>query len=238
MEVQCPKCQSKIAIPDDRIPAGKLAAFACPRCKQRITVRSAAPVAAPAEATLPPQPVPLPVPPSPVVSQSASGPDESDFLLDPYDADEKPFDFIEEEVKTALVCENDPALNKAINDGLTLMEYHITDAPAVRDALKKMRYHNFDVIVVNEHFGRAQAESNGVLIYAERLPMTVRRNTFVTLISQRHRTMDDMMAFQNSVNLIVNARNIDQFDKVLSRSLGESSFTYRIYKDLFRDAGV
>jgi len=232
MEVQCPKCQSKIAIPDDRIPAGKLAAFACPRCKQRITVRSTAP----AEAVRPVEPPPSP--PSPKIGPATSGTDDNDFILDPYDAEEKPFDFIEEEVKTALVCENDAALNKAIQDALNLMEFHVADAPTVRDALKKMRYHNFDLIVVNENFGRAQAESNGVLIYAERMPMTVRRNTFVTLVSHRHRTMDDMMAFQNSVNLIVNARNIDQFDKVLSRGLGENNFTYRIYKDLARDAGL
>jgi predicted Zn finger-like uncharacterized protein len=233
MEVQCPQCQSKIAIPDERIPAGKLAAFACPRCKQRITAR--APAAAPALREEPRASAPSPAaPPAPAPAPA----DEGDFMLDPYDADEKPFDFIEEEVKTALVCENDPALNQKICEGLRLMEFHVTDAPSVRDALKKMRYHNFDLIVVDEHFGRAQAESNGVLIYAERLPMTIRRNTFVTLISHRHRTMDDMMAFQHSVNLIVNARNIDQFEKVLSRSMGENSFIYRIYKDLARDTGI
>ncbi|KKL25641.1 hypothetical protein LCGC14_2403250, partial [marine sediment metagenome] len=38
MDVVCNDCQSKFRIPDEKIPSGKAASFACPKCKSRITV--------------------------------------------------------------------------------------------------------------------------------------------------------------------------------------------------------
>jgi predicted Zn finger-like uncharacterized protein len=237
MDVVCPKCQSRITIAADRIPAGKVAALTCPRCKHRIMVRpeseSSAPVAPPAPAA----PVAHAPPPPPAAGPLPTPPEQGEYFDELYDAEEKPFDFIEEQVKTALVCEDDEGLRKTVTDGLGLMEYHISVADNVRDALKKMRYHTFDLLVVNEHFGRAQAEANGVLIYAERMPISVRRNVYVAMISTRFRTLDDMMAFQHSVNLIINVRNFDRFDRILARGLADRNFLYRIFSDMVKDAG-
>lgn len=242
MDVVCPKCQNRIAIANDRIPRGKSATLACPRCKNRITVRpvSAVPTASSVAAAAPsaqPAVAKKAALPPPAAASPQEVPAAGGYLDDLYDADEKPFDFIEEEVKTALVCEDDDALRKIVTDCLDLMEYHVSVADSVRDALKKMRYHTFDLIVVNELFGRAQSEANGVLIYAERLPIGIRRNVFVAMISERFRTLDDMMAFQQSVNLVINVRDFEKFDRILSRGLADRNFLYRIFKDLVKDAG-
>ena len=91
-------------------------------------------------------------------------------------------------------------------------------------ALKTMRYHSYDLIVVNEFFDTKNPDANGVLIYLERLNMSVRRNIYVALISSRFRTMDNMTAFQKSVNMIVNIDNIADFDKILRRGMADSHF--------------
>ena len=62
-----------------------------------------------------------------------------------------------------------------MTDILTLMEYHVTSAQDPRDALRKIRYQNFDVVVVNELFGSEDPDTNGVLIYLERLSMDTRQ---------------------------------------------------------------
>ena len=77
----------------------------------------------------------------------------------------------------------------------------------------------------------SSADTNGVLLFLERLPMTTRREIFVCLISSRYRTMDHMMALNKSVNLIINAKNINDFGKILSTAITENDIFYRSYKE-------
>ncbi|MDF1591527.1 MAG: zinc-ribbon domain-containing protein [Desulfobacterales bacterium] len=217
MDITCDKCQSKFKIPDEKIPTDKVAILRCPKCKEKITVGG--PPASPEE-----------TPHQPEMSSSAAA-------SETYDASDKPFDFVEEEGKTALVCESDPGVKKTISNALTALDYHITDAENARDALKKMRYHNYDLILANEEFDTADPDRNGVLIFIERLNMSIRRDMFVVLISNRFRTMDNMMAFNKSVNIIINFSNIKDFDKILRRGLTDNDYFYRIYKEMMRKTG-
>jgi CheY-like chemotaxis protein/DNA-directed RNA polymerase subunit RPC12/RpoP len=211
MNVICNNCQSKFKIDDQKIPKGRTASFACPNCKSRISLggsREDRRVATPSS------------------------------NLDPYDYDEeKPFDFIEEEGLTALVCEPNPLVRKTIIDALELMEYQITVAENSRDALKRMRYHIYDLIAINEVFDTDNPDANGILIYLERLTMNIRRNIFVAMVSSRFRTMDNMMALNKSVNLIVNVKNIEDIGKILSRSITDNEYFYRIFKETLKETG-
>ena len=154
-----------------------------------------------------------------------------------YNAADKPFDFIEEEGLTALICESNPTVRRTINDALDALEYQITEAESTRDALKRMRYHNYDLFVVNETFDSDNPETNGILLYLERLGMTVRRNMFVALISDRFRTMDNMMGLNKSVNLIINIKNIEDIAKILSRGITDNEYFYRVFKGAMKEVG-
>lgn len=156
---------------------------------------------------------------------------------DMYDASDKPFDFVEEEGKTALVCEADPKLKEPIIENLNLMEYHITEVDNSRSALKKMRYHIYNVVIVNENFETSTPDQNVVLIYLERLNMSVRRNIFVAMLSTRFRTMDNMIALQKSVDMIINVKNIKDVGKILSRGVTDKDFFYRALKDAMLGTG-
>jgi CheY-like chemotaxis protein len=216
MEVLCEHCQHQLNIPDGKIPPGKSARVTCPKCKEKITVN------APAEAS------------------PAAEFDEDvfeDFFSFSEDDDEgeadgqKPFDFVEEEGKTALLCESDPEVVSKVNEVLEVLEYHVTVPKSSREALKKMRYHSYNIVIVNEIFDTQDPDINGVLIYLERLNMEERRNIFITLLSSRFRTMDQMAAFQKSVNIVVNLNNIQDFDKILRRSLADNDLFYRVYRE-------
>ena len=213
MNIICENCQSKFKIPDEKIPAGKRTTVACPKCKGKISLGDKMGAAAPK------------------VNFGGANSNGS------YDASEKPFDFIEEEGLTALVCESSPLVQTTITEALELMEYQITKAESTRDALKRMRYHNYDLFVVNENFDTDNPESNGILLYLERLNMLVRRNMFIALVSDRFRTMDNMMALNKSVNLIINIKNVEDIGKILSRGITDNEFFYRVFKGTLKEVG-
>ena len=216
MNITCDSCRSKFRVPDEKIHPQKGASFLCPKCQNRITV-SPPTEGAPVDIDLD--------------DASAAG---NEFGVDTFDAEDKPFDFVEEEGKTCLLCEQNPALKKSILDVLQIMEYHITEPENQREALKQMRYHDYNLIVLNEAFDTRNPDANGVLIALERLHMETRRNMIVCLVSSRYRTMDQMMAFQKSVNMIVNTKDIERFDQVLRSGIADYEFSYRVFKETIK----
>lgn len=216
MNISCDQCHSKFNIPDEKIPVGKTVTLKCPKCENRIGV--SAPVA---------------------LSDEVNGESSEDAALDnlPYDEEDKPFYFVDENIKTALICETDEAIRNRIKSILAHIGYQITQADDYRSALRNMRYHVYNLIVVNELFGSTDPNANGILIYMERMWMSIRRNMFVTLLTSRFRTLDQMMAFNKSVDLIVNIENINDFEKILLRAVKEKESFYRIFKDTMKRIG-
>lgn len=221
MNISCENCRSKFKIPDEKIPKGQKFSLICPQCNTKVVVdtRSDTRTSSDIDAT----------------SLDKFKSEKEKTILDEvdadsYDASDKPFDFVEEGVKTALLCEPDAALQAKIKTGLYNMNYHITAPQLPKDALKQMRFHVFDMVVLNERFGTQNPDMNPVLKYLDRLNMSIRRNIFVTLITDRYRTMDNMAAFNKSVNMIVNLKNIDEIEKVLRRGIADYEAFYRVYK--------
>lgn len=213
MDITCNSCSAKFRIPDEKIPRGRVSAIPCPKCKTRI-----------------------PLDPTKKSAESVVAELVSDQSQD-FEFTEKPFDFMEEEGLTALLCEQNPQARQTIEGALNLMDYRITVAENARDALKRLRYHAYDLIVVNESFDTNNPDANGVLIYLERLTMSVRRNIFVAMISNRYRTMDNMMAFHDSVNLVVNIKNIEDVGKILSRGITDNQLFYNVYRETLKETG-
>jgi len=149
-----------------------------------------------------------------------------------YDASDMPFDFVEEGISTALLCEPDPSLRERMAQMLEGMGYRLTKADSAREALKRCRFHTYDVVVVNENFDAEGPNDNPFLVYLTQLPMAVRREMFVCLISDRYRTMDKMVAFHQSVNLIVNKKNLDDFPAILKTAIADNEAFYRIFREI------
>ena len=215
MDIICESCESKFRIADEKLPKDKTAFLKCPKCQNRISVQPNRKAADDSDQLN--------------IEDDFFSFDEDEGESD--DASDKPFDFVEEEGKTALLCESDPMIRKTITPVLDVLEYHITEVNNSREALKTMRYHSFDLIVVNEYFDTKDPDTNGVLIYLERLNMAVRRNIYVAMLCRRFRTMDNMAAFQKSVNMVVNMDNIADFDKILRRGMADHGLFYQAYKD-------
>lgn len=226
MDISCDQCGGSFKIPDEKLPPGKSVVVKCPKCKNKISVNGVAAA----------KPDDQPPAPSPGVGGAFGFDERPDESM--YNASEKPFDFIEEEGETALICEADGPVKNKIKEVLDFMEYHISETTDTRDALKKMRYHDYDLIVINESFSSRSPDSNGVLIYLERLKMKTRRKIYVVLLTKRFKTMDAMTSFEKSVELIINLNDIDHFEKILKRGLADHEQFYRIYREEQKSLGI
>ena len=82
MDVACEKCQGKFTIPDEKVPKGQAFSLTCPKCNNKILFDA--------------QPQPDSDLGKIIFDEIASA---------SYDASDKPFDFVEEGVETALLCE-------------------------------------------------------------------------------------------------------------------------------------
>ena len=95
----------------------------------------------------------------------------------------------------------------------------------------------YNVVFVDESFDTDNPDSNEVLAYLERVNMAVRRNIFIVLISQRYRTMDNMMAFNKSVNMVINVKNIGDIHKILGKGITDNDFFYNVFMEAMRKIG-
>jgi predicted Zn finger-like uncharacterized protein len=216
MNITCDQCQSKFSIPAEKIPAGKTVILKCPKCENRISVSIPLETLAPGQGDISPE-------------------DLTESAL--YESEKRPFGFVDEDIQTAMICEPDELIKSRIKAVLIQMGYQVAEAMDPRMALKNMRYHGYDLIVVNEVFGANDPDSNGILIYIARMAMAVRRNIFVALLSSRFRTMDQMTAFNKSVDLIINLENLSELEKILTRGIKQKEAFYRIFKETMKKAG-
>ena len=221
MDVICNQCQGKFKISDEKIPSEQVVFIPCPRCKNKLTLDT--------RAQRPPTQNDL----IKAVRPTRSG--EKNLIetisSGTYDASEKPFDYLGPGVKTALSCESDSAILSKLRFVLKQMGYHTVEPPSASDALKKMRFHTFDLIVLNELFDSQSPDDNPILTYLNDVMMSVRRNMFVALITTRFRTMDNMAAFNKSVNVVIHLRNLDEIAKILRRALDEHQAFYSVFQE-------
>lgn len=154
-----------------------------------------------------------------------------------YDSAGVSFDFIGMNNDTALICEPDSAIKEKITQALTDMNYHVTESDTDREALKNMRFHTYDLVVIDEKFAMESQGINEVLSYLQNISAAARRNTLVTLLSDNYRTMDNMVAFNKSVNLIINKKNVDDFAAIIKRGLDDNKAFYNVFRESLKKTG-
>ncbi|MEW6261000.1 MAG: zinc-ribbon domain-containing protein [Thermodesulfobacteriota bacterium] len=222
MEVLCSQCQTKLRIPDEKIPEHQTVVLACPKCRNRIPIerQKRQPVR-----ELEPIDVQHPV--------RSSVPDESEA----YDSADRPFDFIAPGAKTAMICSSDMEVRSMISAELMALGYYPIMPQSCEEGLKRMRFHVFNLVIVDERFDADPGEMHPILDHIHRLAMDIRRTMFVVLLSDRFRTMDDMAAFHQSVNLVINDRNVGEFTKILKRATADHEAFYSVFFDCMTKLG-
>jgi CheY-like chemotaxis protein len=235
MELTCEHCKAKLNIPDDRIPKDRAIQLTCPKCKGKMTLggkqaASKGPPQTSAAASQTAQPVGI------SEGGSAQGSKDRAYSYEDYSSDEA-LVFYEEGTKLALVMADYPGHAERIQKSLKQLGYECISTPNTRDAIGKLRFHHFDLVVLSDGFGGQPIENSQITHFMNRLPMSVRRRIFLVFLSDKFKTMDNMMAFARSANVVINSRDLDKLHLVLKKAISENEKFYKVFMDTMAEVG-
>jgi len=222
MEIRCENCNTKLNIPDEKIPQDQRVTVSCPKCKGKLTLDGRSTRAEKS---------------SPAVDEKAA-PEES--RADPskaYAGEGSALEFYDEGVKLALVAENDPDQSEKIRQAIEGLGYKYVAAEDTNQAISNMRFHTFDLVILTDRFDGIELGQSPVLQYLNHLSMSIRRRMFVALIGDAFNTMDHMMAFTMSANLVINRRDLDKLAGILKNAVSDNEKFYKVFMDTLSEIG-
>ncbi len=213
MKVQCPGCHTGFILADEKIEEkrkeGKALRIACPRCKIPIEIDTK--------------------PPEPDSTRSSSVGGISDLSSDAISDYTASVDVVEEGVKTALLCVANPKLAEKMAQVLQELDFWVVHAARAGFALGKLHHNNYDLIILEENFDASTSADNLVLHHVQLLPMHVRRQFYLCLLSENMPTLDAMLAFRMGVNLILKTQDLEKAKIILARSIKEYKGFYGFF---------
>jgi len=234
MELACGRCKAKLNIPDNKIPKDHTIQVTCPKCKAKMTLggKQAGAKGTPEMKTAPTGAS------GPELTQvrSAQGSGEGAYSYEDYSSDESLI-FYAEGTKLALIMADHPQNAEKIQKSLKQLGYECISTPDTRDAIGKLRFHHFDLVALSDGFGGQPIENNQITHFMNRLPMSVRRRVFLVFLSDKFKTMDNMMAFARSANVVVNTRDLDKLHLVLKKAISENEKFYKPFMDTLAEVG-
>jgi predicted Zn finger-like uncharacterized protein len=208
MDVTCDACGAAFKISDEKLPPNQVVSITCPKCKGKITVDTRKP--------------------------------DKDILskeTDEFEQDDTPLELFEEGTRLALVLNGDDRQINDISSVLEELSYKPIVAPSIQDAMGKLRLHHFDLIILSDGFGGQNLEGSPVTHYLNHLSMSVRRKIFLALVSDKFKTMDNMMAFTLSANLIIHPADLSKLRLILTKAIPDHEKFYKIFTDALKETG-
>ncbi len=228
MRIQCDHCQAAFNVPDEKMPRGRQFKATCSKCRRTIIVEP--------QGTSGGKGATIGVDVS--LSEVTDAPTAIEADLDTTSAYDSPLEVLEEGAMSALVCVDEPERLKAVKEALEDLNYYTSVASSVKEALSKLRYNQYDLVMLDEEFCGESADNNTILRYLQPMPMSTRRNIFLMMISNQIRTLDNLLAFANSVNAVINVSDIQKVKLVLERAMADHRRFYKVYRDLVQVIGV
>jgi len=234
MEITCSQCNTKLNVPDDRIPKDQAIRINCPKCKNKIIldIRKTSDNRPPAEISLTDSGN-LEIKSFEIKQEKSPS---EDYSYDDYSGDQT-LDFFDEGVKIALVIIRGDDKREKVGKALEGLGFKCIYAQNTRDALGKLRFHLFNLVFLSDNFDAQDIIYSPIMNYLNRLPMSSRRKMFVALMGDRFKTMDEMMAFALSANSVINTKDIDRLNSILKKGLSENEKFYKVLIDTLTDIG-
>jgi hypothetical protein len=234
MEILCTQCNTKLNVPDDRIPKDQAARISCPRCRNKIILDSRkVPADRPLSGDMLHESWDMDLDINEKDQVKADG---VEYTYDDYSGDQT-LDFFEEGEKVALVILKGSDKKEKVGNALEGLGYRCIYSENTRDALGKLRFHLFNLVFLADGFENQDIAYSPIMNYLNRLPMSSRRKIFVTLMGDRFKTMDEMMAFALSANSVINTKDIDRLGSILKKGLSENEKFYKVFLDILSEVG-
>ena len=233
MEIICQTCKSKLKIPDEKIPQDRNINIICPTCKGTVCIEAKTDQKENQRGTdFGPQKLVS------AVDHAKQTPSDIKTDISAIEMSmEELIDFIEEEEKRALICDDDKSHQDILRLALKELGYRAAIGNDHKDVLEKIRFEHFDVIILHDNFGSWLLSENSVLNFIQPMAIATRRDIFVTLIGNEYRTFDSMMAFSKSVNLVVKEDDLPTIKPILKKAISDNDKFYKIFKETLSSSG-
>ena len=92
-------------------------------------------------------------------------------------------------------------------------------------------------MILAEGFDGQEILGGPVMNYLNHLSMSSRRNIFLVLIGDKFKTMDEIIAYSLSANMVVNTKDLGSFAILLKRGLMEHQRFYKVFLDILEQEG-
>jgi len=115
--------------------------------------------------------------------------------------------------------------------------YRCIPSSDTRDATGKMRFHHFDLIMVADGFDGQEVAKSPILNYLNRVSMSVRRRVFLALLSDKFKTMDNMMALALSANVVISTKDMEKLVPILKKAISDNDKFYKVFMDTMTEIG-
>ena len=218
MQVTCNACQRSMNILDEKLPKDQAFSITCPGCQNKIKVD---------------QHLKTPDPPTPPQQEEAL--DTAGMVVDQEEFEDDELVIYDENDQLALIL--DETNQSAWTQALESRDYKIQYAKSPEHAVHKMKFTHFHFIALHENYGNKDLDNNTVYKTLIELPMVTRRNIFVALIGKNFKTLKNMQAFQKSVNVVINEKDINKLEDVLKKSISEIDIFYKVFKETLHSMG-
>jgi hypothetical protein len=212
MYVTCKACGATLNIPDEKLPSEHAVSITCPRCKGKIKI-------------------------DPRESNKNLAPAKVREVGLEYGEDTGPLDLFEEGTRLALVLDGDEGNVAEISSAFEEFSYKPILPTSIGEAMSKLRLHHFDLIIISDGFDGQGLTNSPIIHYLNNLSMSIRRKIFLVLLSDKFKTMDNMIAFARSANIVVNPDDLSNLSLILKKAIPDNEKLYKVFMDTLKETG-
>jgi hypothetical protein len=232
---QCPHCSGMLRFSDahrqklsqalETLAPDRTLKFACPKCKKPIELNkkgNAAGKTMESKTPVPPEPEPKEagspsvVPPqAPDISWLNSGEVKASDVLD--------------DVPTAMVLIQDPAIQEKVSQGLEENQYQIYIPESIDQAINSMRFKEYAVVAFFSEYDGKSIDEQAFHKFMMQMSMAKRRKIYYILVGASFHTLFDLEALTLSANMVVNIHEVDHISVLLKKGLKEYETLFAPY---------
>jgi len=232
MEITCQSCDSKIKVPDGKVPKGQPFAFKCPSCKGRILVESPLHTSPQTEEDVPAQATHSQAPPQVPIQEQSQLPKTEPAV------NRLAAPVLDLRKKSAMICHTDSKGLAQFAHQLGFQTYIPEDHVS---AMKSLRFNDYQLVICSADFEKLPHDRTTIFQTLQNMEMEKRRNMFVIFIGSKSSSFDPLAAFAKSSNLYLAKsdceNSIEKLIEPVRIALYENELNYSVFNKIIASTG-